>query len=168
MLLIILNDNLSVFHVMPLQHETAERANAGEYERFGYEIGGTIRALMRCRGVRNKDVGDAINISGNAVSQILSGKSCIQYAKLKKLAAFLDTTPNHILGVIKPTTERELFRGTLEGALVALGHSEFEAQEIATIAVAVIDRPASAGEPYLRGRQVTEFLVRQLVDSKRQ
>jgi transcriptional regulator with XRE-family HTH domain len=153
---------------MPLQHETAKRADADEYERFSCEIGDTIRALMRCRGVRNKDVGDAINISGNAVSQILSGKSCMQYAKLKKLAAFLDTTPNHILGVTKPNTERELFRGTLEGALVAFGHSEFEAQEIATIAVAVIDRPASAGEPYLRGRPVTEFLVRQYVDSKRQ
>jgi len=151
---------------MPLQHKLHDVCAADELQN-AQEIGRNIRVVMARRNVGCRQVGEVLGISANAVTQILRGASCTQFAKLKKLADYLGVTPNDLLGV-GASAERALFKGAVEGALRALGKSEPDAREIALITATVLDTPVTSGKPEETGKTVAEFLIRQFVDSKQQ
>jgi len=134
------------------------------------EIGERIRTFMRHRGMDHDTLGRALGITGNAVTQILGGKSTVQYAKLSNLADVLGVEPNDILG-FPAGSGRNLLMGALEGTLLALDFSHEEASEITLIVLRVLDTPSGAhldtATPKHTGKVIAEFLVRQYVDSKR-
>ena len=153
---------------MPAQHKLSDMVGAEELTRKAKAIGAKIRALMAERGIKtNAELGEKLGITGNAVTKILGGSNTLSYAKLGRLAEVLETDPNTILD-FDGGKGREAFRGAVEGALLALGRSRVEAEEIAAIALRVIGTPSTEGNPADNCRPVAEFLVRQFVDSKRQ
>jgi transcriptional regulator with XRE-family HTH domain len=117
-----------------------------ELNRKAVEIGERVRTFMRRKGMNHNELGKALGIGGNAVTQFLSGKGTVQYAKLSNLAGVLGVDPNAILGIV-PGSSRELLLGAIEGALIALNFSQAEAIEIAAIVLQVIDTPSSSASP---------------------
>jgi hypothetical protein len=152
---------------MSLQHKSPGLDGEARLQSEAEEIGRNIRAVMERRKVGCKEVGEALDISASAVTKILGGDSCTQFVKLKKLANYLGVTPNHLLGVTMPAGQA-LLKGAIAGAMLALDRDAAEADEIATIAVRVLDLPVTSGSPEERGKILAEGLVRQHVDSKRQ
>jgi transcriptional regulator with XRE-family HTH domain len=141
-----------------------------ELNRKAEEIGERIRTLMRQKGMDHDALGKALGITGNAVTQIVGGKSTVQYAKLSNMADVLGVEPNDILG-FPSGSQRDLLMGALEGTLLALNFSHVEASEISLIVLRVLDTPSGAhldtASPKHTGKVIAEFLIRQHVDAKR-
>jgi len=141
-----------------------------ELNRKAEEIGERIRTFMRQKGVTHEELGKALGLTANAVTQILSGRGTVQYAKLSTLAEALGVEPNDILG-FTAGSGRELLTGALEGTLLALGFSHVEAAELSLIVLKVLDTPLGdhldTATPRHTGKVIAEFLVREHVDSKR-
>jgi transcriptional regulator with XRE-family HTH domain len=137
--------------------------------RKAEEIGQRIRALMNRKNMDHKALGEALGITGNAVTKILGGSSTTQYAKLSNLADVLGVDPNEILG-FAPGSSRELLLGALEGTMLGLQFPPVEAEEIALIVLRVLETPSSShlstASPRHTGKVIAEFLIRQHVDSK--
>jgi transcriptional regulator with XRE-family HTH domain len=149
-------------HAGPVKSEASpEGGLAGTVATRAEKIGERIRVLMRRKGMDQKTLGAALNITGNAVSQIVSGKSTGQYVKLGHLAAILGVDPNAVLG-FPSGSSREMLLGALEGCLLGLEFSTSEAEEIAAIVLEVIDAPHSAhtATPRQTAKILAEFLVR--------
>jgi transcriptional regulator with XRE-family HTH domain len=113
-----------------------------------------------------RELGARLGVTGNAVTKMLGGTNALSYAKLWRLSKVLETDPNTLLGV-NGGRNREAFRGTIEGTAVALGYSPAEAAELAVIALGVIDKQPTVGNPADNCRGIAEFLVRQFVELKR-
>ena len=142
-----------------------------ELNRKAEEIGERVRTFMRQKDMTHDELGKALGLTANAVTQILSGKGTVQYAKLSNLAEALGVEPNDILG-FPSGARRNLLSGALEGTLLALGFSHDEASELSLIVLQVLDTPLTghldAASPKHTGKAIAEFLVHQYVDSKRQ
>lgn len=61
-------------------------------------VGARIKSLMDEKGISVKEIADALNITSGAVSQWRVGGSRISDDNLSKLAGYLGTTPEYILG----------------------------------------------------------------------
>jgi len=141
-----------------------------DLNRKAEEIGERIRMFMRHKGLSQEALGKVLGVTGNAVSQILSGRGTLQFAKLSNLADALGVEPNDILGF--PSGHgRHLLMGALEGMLLALDFSHEEASELSLIVLRVLDTPSGAhldtSTPKHTGKVIAEFLTRQFADSKR-
>lgn len=100
------------------------------------QIAERIRAAMKARGLKVKDLAAMLGLSGNAVSEMLAGNNMTQWVKLANMARALGVTPDHLLGFkdVPDPEAFELFRDGMEAILIDLGWSRAEAEDSVGIA----------------------------------
>jgi transcriptional regulator with XRE-family HTH domain len=132
-------------------------------------IGRRITEALRNAKMTQQALADALGLSLPAVKKLASGNATIQYAKLKKLALALDTTPNQLLGFNERVPENGFIAAT-EGALRMMGLDSLQAAELAQLVCEVAEEPiggAGRQNAALIRRAISESATRRFLRSKR-
>lgn len=101
------------------------------------QVGRHVAALMRERGLSQKDVAAALGVQVVTVSAMLNGRGVDRFLRLADLARVLGVTPNDVVMFDKgrrDPEEADLFAAAMEGVLMESGWSEARAEAVVELA----------------------------------
>jgi transcriptional regulator with XRE-family HTH domain len=132
-------------------------------------IGARVAKLRDRLKLTNDKIGAQIGVTGDAVKKIVDGSSATQYAKLKRLAEVLETTPNDLLGVSGERDDLEEVFDAFECALEMVDFDPIEAKQLSLLVREALKAPltpSSRQNPILARRILIEAAIQQFFSAR--